>query len=1468
MESLKALCRHVCAGEDFECNAVALQEDDRETAENLPKICESLIVVVTLSSFSTEQSCERAIHSAMQTDSGPRLLLVIADMKTCTPNQVTMARRMVDLQYSSRRQKMAEVSVGVNTAALIPTVLFFLHCASSMLHLRPCYQSVPLNDWEAVYVDSFSHSRCDDSSADEVHFSDSTGNYDTQGESKESTNDAAMLRPSSLDADWLRIAFGICHTCAKSEIYKEFGRAIRGSLESAVKSCNFHQAPRLLAGGKRLGISKYLSSVGLELSFPAYQDNNKAWVFDLITSRSYIERTLMESFAILWAKLVEQRVEDGCARVLSGATTLGLIADIRASQTWLLSDFLRLVIARDLSSDWSLEALAMLSAPVQTDQWEYLVDLEVNELVENLANESFGTISIASASLIALVLRSSILVYPHNLYGRDYGFISISAKTDRASLLPLFCSLVSQVRDVMPAALTASRKKGKWAQQVCVDEDHLRKLLTLHNYKDLSKAIAIIEHKGELWQAFKVDFVAIILGFGCYHDEEELSLLATAAEHSIALSTHLSSSRFAYSDCSQRAGNLVKWILQKQRIKEELNDTFRLLRIARRFVSVNKFLNTLSVNPSLPLVQMNSLLLSELSMGLWVAFVGLVNENFQEGAQLRDWTIAMRDLLHSDVLSPKSRVPDEPAKYASSFAVVLMVLYFKIKTCGWCTPPCLQLEANNDTNDPAVGNVTCYGVIIQVSSSDILKSVLVLLWSVSHLGTPKQVSELLVETLLWVLQEPMIYTSSDCCVPVVAGLLGIDLSMSSLAQSGTSTSDIASTQNLFQNLTLTARSEIFRHLLSIDRNRTEGIVLALAESVGYRGDAAVVPSIASSALTDFVISSVIPLSDEDISVPNCHPLLGLAEQVIVHSLHVDLLLTDFANNIRECIRKFQQVSSVSSTSLFQKLLCGVYSLHLLELISEFLIRGDAFKTPLPSLQRANLLSALVHITSICPCAMGLFFLSRFDMTISLCLLQDSAFLQALGLSWLQTVAVEPLPSEATGEKVSEYVAITKDNQTKITAVYFAQIAVNNAMQHQFWKLPTLNELLASSCLVNGDNLQYKCRDFCQHLLDFDKQDCLEANKHFSSILRLYQFAREKFAYCFTNADEVRMLPFDQALTILSVEERLEGRKLLMSFIESWNQLRNLFVTFVICAREVGAAAEIPLLTDSKGVRPVLLGDIVELGDTSEHESLPARMLEQRLLKTINDTLSNDAVVQALRADLQFNPAESIIAVDASDEFLSRVSLDYDCSRSVPQLLTGIRTDGLGRQHLESLLIAHSYWEGESLVLPSFLPEEPSVNWTVLLEETRARAGREAQQMAHNASFILCPRCNMLSERREGCDNLTCGSPDNAYGDRATARGNTLGDLGCGMRLHAINHRVPPPGDAPLPAFLPTRAPIDLSTLPSAVPAPPAVRLPTGGRVVDFVPVARYLFARIFVGRVRINIDNDFFAPLPFRFTTK
>lgn len=546
---------------------------------------------------------------------------------------------------------------------------------------------------------------------------------------------------------------------------------------------------------------------------------------------------------------------------------------------------------------------------------------------------------------------------------------------------------------------------------------------------------------------------------------------------------------------------------------------------------------------------------------------------------------------------------------------------------------------------------------------------------------------------------------------------------------------------------------------------------------------------------------------------------------------------------------------------FAKIVRSARIVHLMNCIARVVsIQGVArLLSPSPGLDKA--LTAAASAITTAPRLWATYLLSQLgNSSVVATVVQSQELLQRLGLLWLHQVrhteTQRMLPAECTArQKAREMLADV------LTATSYTSALIEFESQQL--------ELKSAACIATNmlsqsqgegaseaEKSRLKAAEFVRMLGSAEMSKDLAMNAHIPTILSLYSFLRHRLAFRLTDISVARTLLVTDAIDMLPEDDRQIGRKLFSDFLGAWEILRSYFETFDVCGRELGAARAIPALTDMTAFVSML----VEVEDTEVHESLPAMMLETRLIKLTNRVLRHDALV-TFAADVALN-RHGHLSKEISSEGVSRLS------QHAPQrlFLTGPHGAPGGAQHFDAVMACYSTWLPDSArpVMPTLLNSATLDAETALLDLKEAMA-RECQQNAHEWGMILCPRCSNVFERASGCEHLTCGNTLAPYAGTAEPHLAALGT--CGMLLNANTHRVLAPvvGQRPLQKFLDEAnfQHINASLLDKDAPPIPQFPKPSGRYEIDWISIAMHLYSTVVRGRLDLSVDEGYFSPLPY-----
>eukprot|EP01039_Chlorochromonas_danica_P009047 gene9047-9983_t len=1453
--------------------------------------CKDLaLCIFQLSAFKSGGSCEKALRACLSTNSGQRVLLLVADMMICTTNQITFCKQIVDAEISYLREEMPHL----REKRELPEVIFVLHVPSNQLVLRPCYQTIPLNGWSSVYVDSFSLFESSEEDGIDILAGIPNLKYDAASiadgvpESKDeeapvtSSETSLQTLMNSQAVIWLRVAFSLELVPSLEDVRQEFNQIILWAIGEAVKRCSFNQLAKRSPSMRRLKEDDFYSLIGLRDSILAYGKDDKEWITNMIWQRSYLVDTLLQSFSVVWGWLLETTVEDACDRLSRGSTSLGLVACIRTSHKWLLSDFITSTIRRDLSSQWSLEALARLpigdlsdlQSAVSTEKSEedeilFLRECEVRD--GNIALMAF-TIHVLRSSVFIRALDevTSKLFFTGN--GKVIETIDCS-KFEKASALPLFHSFNQQLQPFLHKSKNSARQSNldNSEQQFLL---HLRKSISATN-AELSHALTIVDKLLPVWKMWQKDFIILSLGFA-RHNETELDILLHLAENFDINHIRHSTEEFS--------SNVLWWVLQEKALKTYLLLPSKMLLTCR---SVLQAEDLLALKSQISNENYVSVLFNCCITVLWSNLKkALILRGDGEPEKLQRWMVCMRDLVNLQELPVKELAANEEMLVVISHYLIMVSFYKCFGNGVSCTPNALQCYEGLQGRGISLEYPNTIKVVL--TTDDPLKDILLVLLICSYSMPKEEVQATLIDILLLMMQWNHCILSSSFKVVVLIGIIGIPFDHKMIDWNKFLDKQFqepcipALFEKVFSTLTLESRSELLKRLILLNRNEMEEILESVLECCAATADEAIyIPSVILAGMIPWSKANVFEAQQQStqfpIDAPSWEWLVPQdCEYVIIRSLRLLYLLDKRKDNkfgIHDVAKSLSQWNDSRRHGQLSRIVQMYRIIEAMDLLS---LAADALSSSQPTLEsessRVNLLanihadSPIIEATqkavAIAPRALSLFLLSRLkDLMVVTSVLGDLILLEALNINWWHAKCVLSVPDNVrlSQDEMNQCWESQKEGHAKLVCIHVAKALINQEFLLQRWHLPNRQQLLESSGEKSDEQEESPLRklshDFVKTILNEDRASSLAMNKHIPIIANMTQFVREKLSYRLKDVDEARMMTMEQALTLLPPYDRPRGRELFRKFLIAWEQLRQQFHSFNNCGYEIAAAGEIPQLTDERGANPTLLGHLVELSGSKAHESLPVRMLERRLITQTNDALLS-AVVANIRSHEALNPYECLAETAVHEEMLSRFGVDD--TKDKDRLLTGPFSSPEAMQALDDFLVCHSQWRinGSKIVLPNLDGAWPAIDFTAAVQQQQDREAREAQLAAHLNGIVICPNCGSLSQRIDGCNVMTCGNPSDPHSGRATLR------VGCGTIIDAVGNRVPDPKDGVLhPRFQPKTVHLPSEIIRDSLPKLPDITEPSGYHEVNFVAMAKFLLAKVIHGRVCIKVDQSYFEPL-------
>jgi hypothetical protein len=893
----------------------------------------------------------------------------------------------------------------------------------------------------------------------------------------------------------------------------------------------------------------------------------------------------------------------------------------------------------------------------------------------------------------------------------------------------------------------------------------------------------------------------------------------------------------------------LRWHLHELEIKCFLSPIHRIVFLARGlFVESN--IHEWEVDDA----KRNCLdfLLDKLIDSLWDKFLTV----FEEGnvSATCTWMKAIREISLYVNASPRSFEEWFDDSPALCYKYLIMTTVFKLKAVD-LEASSLMLAYDEDSNI----KITCKLLSTILTENDCLGDILKLIAVATASFSNDQLQAILVEVLLTMLEKEIFLEQSDYRFVLLAGLFGAPASVIGGTHCPVDAKRILS--SVFSILTNTSRTELLKKILM---QRSVAMLDSLNEMIGRivdrHGRTAYLPSIARAALPEILIEKLrqkIPtMQPTDPQLWHWHH--DDCERIIFQAARLHLLSSGTLN-INQSIHRFMEYHNAApNLRPIDHIYRMVIGMQVLCMGAEQLSKVDHHQQ-----QYRRICAGLKDVIAIAPQTLAIFFLSRLPDPLALTkILQDRDLLTIIGILWWFSPEQRRL-SDADHLSPADMEAYQQQydaNHVKHVCAFLAKALVDEAMLQQQWNLPSLEQLIRIPVDRTDSALINDCSNVIKLLLETEHASALLMNSYIPTLIEVYRFFWEKFSYKFKSNEEARSMKVEEVLALLPIKDRREGYRLFKLFLECWTKLRQFFDTFVLCPRENRAAAMIPALTNAQGSNPTYLYHLVELSDSETAESMPVRMLGQRLIDFTDKILVNHSLVN-IRKSIEINPHQHLADEDYAEAHPSHLQRCNGVSQCHP-LLTGPLASTRLQQMIEDFVVCHAGWVSTSTAwnLDTMFEEPRTIDLAAAVQQSRDRQAREGQLAAHNANLILCPGCGTLNERVSGCEHLTCGNPENPYGRVATLR------LGCGMALNAINNRVPAPTpDAPLlPRFQAQVVQLPAGLLNAALPQLPAIPEPTGYYQVNLIALTRYLLSRLIHGRVKIHLDKEFFAPMPLK----
>ena len=1404
---------------------------------------------------------------------------------------MTFARHVVDECMTRYVSQQIEGQSEESCFSVLPRIVFLLHVPADQLQLRPCYQTIPLNGWSAIYVDAFCDGllEADVCSAEAYDSSNVSDSFGAVGSDAGSAKDSISVKHSP---KWMRVAFSLDSAPTLVDLRREFTHLAAHALEQAVQMIDFNVRRRR---------KEHLSDLGIIRSLPAYEFGDKKWVLDVLSSRRYIMQTLTDSFSALWGRLLQYTVEENCKRVAMGCTSRGLVASVRASNKWLLSDFMLEVVKKELAGDWALEALAVLPLNIQQQK--------ISPQKKRYDEEDTDAVNIKSQGVIASNISSAVEidavnVTVHLLKGivairsdeqlqkqmvTPYIINCVDCKSCTAPRTPFYQSLVALLERLVPQSRQLShrtRSRESVDSEVDCNAAALRAtLLKCKLYKDVTEAVNIIEQQADLFTNFKRDFIAVTLEFArrdLGHSEIELEALSLVA--------------MTYPNLSVSCrGDVCRWLVLKEKMQAYLSSPSRLL-VATRGILIERDIRGIlskvtegvtsmfpieddgeetikgcdfSMHYSAPLLESedsNSSIMPHIRslsvQRLWNLMFHhqkIDCANQQHSGDISSWIQCMRNLQGIDGFGIESLLSNEGRKALNRIQSMMFCIMTIVSNIVCATGLSFEhFKALEDINQENIFDLLHIALALLSNAATELH----LRAAANSDSGSKVLSHSMCICLAWLFRVPstIVLSSSKSCLTL--GLLGIDTSPHLVS------ADEVTIVTLISTLSLSARCHYLDLLLTLDKTAEEQInILVGADSYQSRTRIHVPPTVS-------IVTTSHPLLD---AFHNLAPKSGRsqqhaggnirAESIVFRTIHLSHLREAEAEDIEQAAEVYRRAAHIADelnhdVSYLPQIILASRSVILIDCAAKLISDGVINERSLNC--QGPVSDALKAIIQTAPGTWSLYFFSKLRNTERvLDVLRRKTLLEMLGMGWLYCEASVDADEMVLEAKIEERQKATERLESILGAITFGSGLVLYAHQRQELVMGSpVAAVVAAADNRLSNRVIYSCptqqsaMEFVRMIATPEMLGALAMNAHIPVLVSMHRFLKDQLAYRLRDISTARTLLVSDAIDRLPLEGRLGGRKLFREFLDAWESLRKEFTSFDICGGEVQAAREIPPLCEKSTFVSMLVE--VEKGDV--HESMPARMLETRLLKLTSQFLSNAALVN-LRANKVFNYHE-FLTEEPRSENISRLFLD-----TPQQLLLSGPSSASTRddEYFNRTVAKYSSWKATSAAphLPYSIKKTPTVIYNLQL--MKENAARDNQLEAHNRGEVLCPGCNNAFDRASGCDHVTCGNAHNPYGGNSNLPPTRAGY--CGMQLSVISNRIPAPvqGQPPLPFFLLQAELQHYSANDIGLNAPsiPDVTLSTGCYEFDWSSIASVLIATMTRGRLDFKTCNSFFEPLAF-----
>jgi hypothetical protein len=1403
----------------------------------------------------------------------------------------------------------------------LPSVVLLLHVPADQLHSRACYQTIPLNGWSAIYVDAFCDGLLSvDVDREESSAVGMVGGEGSVDQSPQWMRVAFSLDcvPSLID---LRREFSHLASTALTHAVQAISFEQRPPMEASrarrVTRQQYFERAGVVLSAKAYSANNRDWVVGMFADRP-YLLRTLTDSFSALWGR-LLQHTVQENCE----RLVLKGTSKGLVESVR-ATHKWLISDFMhvIVKNDLAADWALEALAGLPSGDIDVDRETR-SFKVEGETDERLAVTATQGEGGRGRERVEDSTPIELAALTVYILKGIVAIRSNDHIKQEVQYSTVSTRVNCnnspiAAKIPLFLSLNYLLEKLVPKARHRShrlRSRESVTSEIQSDATALRALLLEDAlYADIARAVEIIEGNDAIFFSWKIDFIGVTLGYGgrdLNHTREEVEVLCAIATTLPEFSTTTKI-------------DLCRWLLLKDSLQSHLNMPSRLLVAARGVLLSGDMRNMLDITLSgiaatgeardqedavelqeiarkgralvvddgitkVQGLEDCSLILPSLLelcvKRLWFLMfdlagssdVGNGGESSEMGLdlcaenerkmsaedsteRLQLWVRCVRDMMGIEVFSFETLLGNEGMAvslgWEDSRLFCVMSLVAQIVGVTGVSLKAFTLLADitydrlsdllrvtlDLISNAAVHMVVTTGLIVEVE---------------------KRLGRVLTGCIQQLFTVPLIITGSSSKNSFLSSLLSAER-----PEHLATLDDVL--QYLFSLLTINARCHFLDLCMAVDKD-AEILIdhLLILEDPDSTQRVLYIPELALYAACSNPVQTFL---DKSNCPPNTCHLPPLKDEGASLSAHTLVFRTIYLSQLPEARGSTMQKSVDDFIYAYRAdKLSGILSyvgkirkaariVHLLNAAAHLLSHQGVITSPLIA---PNSISVTVkYVIALAPRVWSIYLLSRLsNIGVITAVVECKELLETLGMPWISCkhkTRTDVMPSQYESQLEA------RDWLTKCLTVlsYAAAMVVYRTQQLELEPTSaTVSTFLTEAERVIGQGsaarpMEHKAASFVNMLATREMSSALAMNVHIPVILSIYTFLRDRLAFRLKDVTVARTLLVIDAIDALPLDDRILGKKIFRDFLDAWAILKNHFHSFDICGREVQAAREIPALTPET----TYVSMLVEMEGAEVHESLPAMIVETRLLKLTSQVLRHNAL-ESLAGDEQFNTHEYLTGPVRSENVACLPR------HTPPQLLlTGpYGTSSSGEEDINRIAACYSTWSSHSdvPVYAHWMTRKADSSSTVA--QIMDKMARDNQMNAHTWGMILCPGCGNRFERASGCEHVTCGNPLVPYAGNSGHAPVVKGT--CGRQLDANTHRVPAPvpNRPPLQCFI-----IEVKTqhIPASLmgldaPKIPSVPHPTGRYEYDWTAIATHLFSTIIRGRVDLKVDKNFFAPLLF-----